>query len=398
MEENHIFINKDIGKDETEISLADIQAQYKQNASDVYVHINCNGGDVSEGKAIYDFLRGLKQTVHTIGEGMVASIATLPYLAGETREMKPNAEFLGHLPSMGIHGNSDDIEKANEYIQEKKEDIARIYSSVTGKSLDEMVEFMRLDVPISASKSKDMGFTTYIPEFKAIAYLNSNNIHKMETVKEKSKIDSISDKFIASVDKLILALNPKIKNAGHDPENVKLELEDGSMIWVQSEDGELEGKMAFMIDEDGNRTETPVAEGTHKLKDGRSITIDGDGVVVSVDEIVAKEHDDDEDEEAKAKIEELTAELVKAKQANTELTSKIEAKDSEQTKMTERLEKQELVTTEVSNQLKEFKNMAAGGEMEIQKAHIKPIDKNKPVVTNGHSLDGFTKTFFQRKK
>lgn len=196
--ENHIFISGKIGNNDGQVSLQKVKDQYNPMSSKVITHISSDGGDVKVGLAIRDFLTGLPQEVHTIGEGMVASIATMPFLAGSIRELKSNCQFLGHLPSLtGFSGNSDDFERANEYMQGVKARIAGIYSDYTNKSVVDMEAYMRKDTPIFAQSAKDMGFATHVEEFRAVAELNTININKMSKEIEpekKTKLELLGEK------------------------------------------------------------------------------------------------------------------------------------------------------------------------------------------------------------
>lgn len=216
---NHIFISGDIGDEEGEVSLKNLKDQYDPNSSKVIVHINSYGGDVKVGLSQRDFLNGIPQDVHTIGEGMVASIATMPFLAGSTRELKSNCQFLGHLPSLSyFSGNSDDFERANEYMQNIKTRIAKIYADYTKSSVRDMEAYMRKDTPIFAQSAKDMGFATHVEEFKAVAKLNTININKMSTEKSNenlhaTKLEEIGNRISNFFDDLI---NEKVEEVVED--------------------------------------------------------------------------------------------------------------------------------------------------------------------------------------
>ena len=66
--------------------------------------------------------------------------------------------------------------------------------------------------------------------------------------------------------------------AEFDAVALEIELDNGALIYVETEDGEIEGKRAFMV-----ATGEPAPDGNHNLIDGRTITVQG-GVIVSVSE------------------------------------------------------------------------------------------------------------------
>ena len=72
--------------------------------------------DVQEGWAIYDLLKASGKKINTVGEGKIYSIATVIFLAGENREIMPNADGLIHLPhfpeySLAGRYEADDLVK-----------------------------------------------------------------------------------------------------------------------------------------------------------------------------------------------------------------------------------------------------------------------------------------------
>ena len=374
--ENHIYILDDIGTGGVTKSF--VESQYDPKAERVVVHINSNGGEVDEGMAIRDFLMEIPQPVHTIGEGMVASIATMAFLAGETREMKPNSQFLAHLPSLGgFEGNSDDFERASQYMQDIRRRIASIYSQYSGKSTQEMEDFMRLDKPVFANVAKEMGFATYVPEFKAVAKLNVNKY--MAETKEPSKLDTIHDGLMKALNELAESLEPnnevEPQNEVVQPENIDVELADGGMLFVESEDGEFVGKMVYLTDEEGNRTDQVAPEGTHQLVDGRSIVVDGEGMITEVTEASEDEPDarDKEIEDLKAQLEAKNQEIDNFKAENDK---KIEALDKK--------------VSELTNLAK----MTVGGEPKVQVANIKPKSSEQPA--KAHQLDGLASKLNRR--
>ena len=377
--DNHIFILGAIGDGEGDVSLSDVKSQYNPKSNKVIVHISSDGGHVDVGMSMRDFLMGIPQDVHTVGEGMVASIATMPFLAGNTRELKPNCQFLGHLPSIeNFSGNADDFERASNYMSGVKSEIAKIYSNYSNKSVNDMVEFMRKDTPIFANDAKDMGFATFVPEFKAVAKFNKTNINnEMSEVKEKTKLDEISDKLLASITDIFNASSSETvvdmveEEEKPEVENMNIELEDGAIIFVDSEDGEVVGKMAYTTDEEGNKTEDFAPEGTHSLKDGRSIVVGADGVVVSVSEI---ENNKDEEKEA------LTNEIA-------QLKAQLEASNSAAEKVTNEFKD---IQNKLMTEIESIKKQTIGKTV-VAKAFVKPVDKlNNNTVAKSHPLDGFS--------
>lgn len=73
--------------------------------------INSPGGSVAHALAIYDLLTTSKAKIVTNGFGVVASAATIIFMAGSkgNRNLSPNAKWLTHRMTIGMQGNTDQI-------------------------------------------------------------------------------------------------------------------------------------------------------------------------------------------------------------------------------------------------------------------------------------------------
>lgn len=82
------------------------------DADEIHVHINCPGGNVGEGFAIYNVLREHPAKVTTYSDGYVASAAIYPFLAGERRVANPVSAFYFHPVQMAANGSPKELRKA----------------------------------------------------------------------------------------------------------------------------------------------------------------------------------------------------------------------------------------------------------------------------------------------
>lgn len=81
------------------------------DADEIHVHINCPGGNVGEGFAIYNVLREHPARVTTYSDGYVASAAIYPFLAGERRVANPVSAFFFHPVQMAANGSPKELRK-----------------------------------------------------------------------------------------------------------------------------------------------------------------------------------------------------------------------------------------------------------------------------------------------
>lgn len=68
----------------------------KQSSKPIRVFINSEGGNISDGFAIYDVMTQSKCKITTIGMGSIESMATIIFLAGQERYCYPNCRFMYH--------------------------------------------------------------------------------------------------------------------------------------------------------------------------------------------------------------------------------------------------------------------------------------------------------------
>src|ERR671924_1581986 len=79
---------------------------------DIAMYINCPGGVVYAGLAIYDTMQFIKPDVATVCCGIAMSMGSLLLAGGAAgkRSALPNARILVHQPSGGFQGVASDIE------------------------------------------------------------------------------------------------------------------------------------------------------------------------------------------------------------------------------------------------------------------------------------------------
>ena len=360
MNELHLFVYGEIGGgmfSEGATTSEDVQKEITAHpeAKEIIVHISSPGGGVFEGWTIGNILKNSGKKTTAKIEGFCASIATYIALSCQRVEMAEVGRFLIHNPSLGLEGEQVDLEKAAVQLESIKEDLINTYKSKTGMSSSQLSKMMDDETSMTAGEAKAFGFIdAFMTPIKAVAKFDINK-NKMAEKKQESKLDlSMLDKIIKKAEKVIADLLPR-------PQNVVVELEDGSTIFVESEDGELEGKMAF-TEEGGD----PVADGIYPLTDGRVLTVE-DGIVTSV----AEDSPEEVVDKLKAQIEALEA----AAQAANEETTKVKAESQKN-------------LTELLIEVKNLKRMTAGSTEPPKKAIHEPTNKFE-AQTKGHRMDAF---------
>ncbi len=195
MSKNDIYIIGEIGYENNLKSLIqDVEGSDKEKP--LNIHIHSEGGSVIDGVAMYNYLKKLDQEVNTISAGLVASIASIIFLAGkkDTRLINENDSFLIHLPMSFAGGNAKDLEKTASELRDWENKLAEIYVNETELTKDEALDLMQQDNFLDVDFLKEKGFVNEISKFKAVATIN-NKKEKMNENVSKKEVDSLLSKW-----------------------------------------------------------------------------------------------------------------------------------------------------------------------------------------------------------
>ena len=126
---------------------------------DISLYINCPGGSVYAGLAVYDTMQYIKPDVRTISVGIAMSMGAL-LLAGGAQDKRmalPNSKILIHQVSSGFQGQATDIEiQAREVINIKRR-LEEILAYHSGQALDKVSKDMERDYFMTADEAKEYG-------------------------------------------------------------------------------------------------------------------------------------------------------------------------------------------------------------------------------------------------
>ena len=114
---------------------------------DISIYINCPGGSIYSGLAIYDTMQFIKPDIQTICVGIAMSMGSL-LLTGGTKDKRfalPNSRLLMHQPSAGFEGQASDIEIHAREVLKIRERIDEIYAQHTGQAVEEVHSDMERD-------------------------------------------------------------------------------------------------------------------------------------------------------------------------------------------------------------------------------------------------------------
>ena len=125
---------------------------------DVTVWINSPGGNVFAAAEIYTMLKDYKGSITVKIDAIAASAASVVAMAGDTVQMSPVAMLMIHDPSTVAMGNTKDMEKAIEVLNEVKESIINAYAAKSGLTHARIANLMSNETWMNAKKAVELGF------------------------------------------------------------------------------------------------------------------------------------------------------------------------------------------------------------------------------------------------
>jgi len=143
-----IFLGTPIDDEIANLTIAELlHLESEDPDKDISLYINCPGGSVYAGLAIYDTIQFVKPDVSTICVGMAMSLGALLLAAGAKgkRMALPNAKILIHQLWGGFEVQASDIEiHAREAIALKRR-LEEILVQHTGQPLEKVAKDMERD-------------------------------------------------------------------------------------------------------------------------------------------------------------------------------------------------------------------------------------------------------------
>ena len=127
--------------------------------SDISLYLNCPGGLVTSGMAIYDTIQYLKPDVQTICIGQATSMGAVLLAAGAAgkRQALPHARIMIHQMMGGFSGQAEDIDiQAKENIR-MTDILNEVLAHHTGRKIKQIAEDTQRDFYFSSQEAKEYG-------------------------------------------------------------------------------------------------------------------------------------------------------------------------------------------------------------------------------------------------
>jgi ATP-dependent Clp protease protease subunit len=160
LSERIIFLGTPIDDEIANLTVAQLlHLESDDPDKDISLYINCPGGSVYAGLAIYDTMQFVKPAISTISVGIAMSLGALLLAAGAKgkRMALPNAKILIHQLWGGFEGQASDIEiQAREAIALKRR-MEEIVAQHTGQPLERVSKDMERDYFLTAEEAREYG-------------------------------------------------------------------------------------------------------------------------------------------------------------------------------------------------------------------------------------------------
>jgi ATP-dependent Clp protease, protease subunit len=162
-----IFIGAPIDDYTSNLIIAQILFLQMENKNqDINLYINCPGGSVTAGLAIYDTMKFVQCDVATYCIGQAASMAAILLTAGTKgkRHALPHARIMLHQPWGGAQGTATDIKIQAEEIIRLKQTINQIISKHTNQPVEKIEKDTDRDYFMSPEEAKNYGLIDEVLE------------------------------------------------------------------------------------------------------------------------------------------------------------------------------------------------------------------------------------------
>ena len=143
---------------EDDVTPAAFKADLFAGSGPITLHINSPGGDCIAASQIYTMLMDYPYDVKVQIDGIAASAASVIAMAGTKVSMSPTSLMMIHNPLTFALGDSEEMRKAIQLLEEVKESIINAYEIKTGLSRTRLSHMMDAETWMNAQKALELGF------------------------------------------------------------------------------------------------------------------------------------------------------------------------------------------------------------------------------------------------
>lgn len=141
-----------------DVTPAAFKSELHSGNGPITVWINSPGGDCVAAAQIYNMLMDYPADVTVVIDGIAASAASVIAMAGTTVKMSPVSLMMIHNPLTVAMGDSEEMRKAIQLLDEVKESIINAYEIKTSMSRTKLAHLMDAETWMNAKKALELGF------------------------------------------------------------------------------------------------------------------------------------------------------------------------------------------------------------------------------------------------
>lgn len=378
----------------------------KPDDNKVDIQIHCDGGNVTEGWAIYDRLRALsgKEITCTV-VGNAASMATVILMAApkERRKAYRDAHFLVHNPYICAWGlddtmTADQLQQKADDLRAEQDKILNLYVERCGCDRAEMQALMNENKYIDCDRAMEMGLigSTIVP---ATAKANKQNNNIINHQNSKAMAEKKIEVKQSLLDKMLCKLGLKsVDDAAASLLGMDLNTADGQTLTVEREEG------APQIGDKAS------PDGDFEMPDGSKITVK-DGVITEI--TPASGNGDNGDDAQKGDASGGDGDGDGNDDDKDKQIAELQAKVDELTKENESLKEQLAASKDKAKELSRVYNAVqmAGGEKALAKLssnyhpkprnvdgdHAKDKDRNDWAIATAEAKEAMRKKYGKKE-
>ena len=164
-----VFVGQPITDDLANVIIAQLLFLESDDPDkDIHLYINCPGGVVTSGLAIYDTMQYVRPDVSTLCMGQAASMGAVLLSAGARgkRFALPHARVMIHQPIGGFQGQAADIAIQAQEILRLREKLNELLADHTGQSFKKIQGDTDRDFFMSCEEAKKYGLIDEVVTYR----------------------------------------------------------------------------------------------------------------------------------------------------------------------------------------------------------------------------------------
>ena len=155
-----IFLGTPVDDNVANVMIAQLLfLEAEDSESDISLYLNCPGGLVTSGMAIYDTIQYLKPDGQTICIGQASSMGAVLLAAGASgkRLALPHARIMINQMMGGFSGQAEDIDIQAKEIIRMTDIVNEVLALHTGRKIEQIAEDTQRDFYFSSQDAKEYG-------------------------------------------------------------------------------------------------------------------------------------------------------------------------------------------------------------------------------------------------